>query len=39
VLSDEFKDFVVKLLAYNYSDRPSIEEIKDHPWFKGDLPT
>ena len=39
VLSDDFKDFVVKLLAYNYSDRPSIEEIKEHQWFKGDLPT
>ncbi|CDW73506.1 protein kinase domain containing protein [Stylonychia lemnae] len=39
VLSEDFKDLVVKLLAYNYTDRLIIEEIKDHQWFRGDLPT
>jgi serine/threonine protein kinase len=38
-LTDEFKNLIVKLLAYDFTDRPSIEEIKEHAWFKGSLPT
>jgi serine/threonine protein kinase len=38
-LSEEFKDLVVKMLSYNFGERPSIEEIKEHPWFKKDLPS
>jgi serine/threonine protein kinase len=30
--SPEFKDLVFKMLAYNGVDRPSIEQIKEHPW-------
>lgn len=32
-LSEEFKDLVVRMLAYCFSDRPTIEEIKEHAWF------
>ena len=32
-LSDEFKDLIVKMLAYHGKDRPTIEDIKIHPWF------
>lgn len=30
--SSEFKDLVFKMLAYNMVDRPSINQIKEHPW-------
>jgi len=33
-LSEEFKDLVIKMLAYNPAKRPTIEEIKSHPWMK-----
>lgn len=32
-LSKEFRDLVMRMLAYKGSDRPTIEEIKKHPWF------
>ena len=32
-LSEEFKDFIMKMLAYHGKDRPTIEDIKNHPWF------
>ena len=31
--SDNFKDLYTKLIAYEPKNRPSIEEILDHPWF------
>jgi len=31
-LSEEFKDLVLKMLAYNPAKRPTIAEIKKHPW-------
>ena len=31
-LSDNFKDLIVKMLSYNPADRPTIQDIKDHPW-------
>ena len=33
-LSEEFKDLVLRMLAYNPAKRPTIEEIKSHPWMK-----
>lgn len=33
-ISDDFKDLTMKMLSYNPANRPSIEEIKDHPWMK-----
>jgi serine/threonine protein kinase len=35
----EFKDLVFKMLAYNMVDRPSLDQIKDHPWLKGPTPS
>ena len=37
--SNEFKDMVFKMLAYNMVDRPSINQIKDHPWLQGPTPS
>lgn len=37
--SEEFKDLVFKMLSYNMLDRPSLEQIKEHPWLKGPTPT
>jgi len=38
-LSDDFKDLILKLFSYDGKDRPTIEEIRNHPWMKetGDL--
>ena len=30
--SDEFKDLMLKMFAYNPNDRPTISELKSHPW-------
>eukprot|EP00826_Nyctotherus_ovalis_P037739 TRINITY_DN3469_c0_g1_i14.p1 TRINITY_DN3469_c0_g1~~TRINITY_DN3469_c0_g1_i14.p1 ORF type:complete len:323 (-),score=95.91 TRINITY_DN3469_c0_g1_i14:123-1037(-) len=35
IFSREFKDLINKLLAYKAEARPSIETIKEHPWYKG----
>lgn len=32
-LSDDFKDLIVKMLAYHGRDRPTLEQIKNHRWF------
>jgi len=37
--SDEFKDLVIKMLSYNFLDRPSLEKIKNHPWMQGPTPS
>ena len=31
-LSAEFKDLIVNMLAYDGRQRPTIDEIKAHPW-------
>lgn len=38
-MSDDFKDIIFKMIAYSYTDRPSIKEIKNHNWFMQKLPT
>lgn len=37
--SEEFKDLVVSMMAYHFYDRPSIRDIRNHPWLKGELPS
>ena len=32
-LSEEFRDLIMRMLSYKGSERPTIEEIKKHPWF------
>jgi serine/threonine protein kinase len=34
IVSDEFKSLFFNMIAYEYIQRPSIEEIKEHPWIK-----
>ena len=36
-LSEEFKDLYFKMVAVKPGDRPSIQDILDHPWFKSYL--
>lgn len=31
-LSNEFKDFVLKMFSYDGTKRPTLQEIADHPW-------
>ena len=37
--SEEFKDFIQRLLCYNVEDRMNMEELMNHAWFKGAAPT
>ena len=37
--SSEFKDLMNGLLAFDPVQRPSLAEIKNHPWYLGELPT
>lgn len=39
VSMDFFKDLIEKMLAYDYSERPTLQEIKNHPWFTQKLPS
>ena len=32
--SDDFKSLVVQMLSYQPEDRPTIDEIRNHPWLK-----
>lgn len=36
-VSWEFKDLIMKMLSPNGSERPSFEQIREHPWMKKDL--
>jgi len=36
--SDVFKNLVLSMMSYHSYDRPSIEEIRNHPWLKGEVP-
>lgn len=33
-LSDDFKDLILKIFSYDGKKRPTVEEIKNHPWMK-----
>jgi len=33
-LSDDFKDLVLKMFNYDGKKRPTIEELKNHPWMQ-----
>ena len=33
-LSDDFKDYIIKIFSYDGLYRPDIEELKNHPWMK-----
>jgi len=33
--SEEFQDLINAMLAFNPEERPSVEQIKGHPWFNG----
>mmetsp|Transcript_13573 Transcript_13573/g.23096 ORF Transcript_13573/g.23096 Transcript_13573/m.23096 type:complete len:210 (+) Transcript_13573:414-1043(+) len=33
-LSEEFKDLITKIFSYDGSKRPTVEEIKSHPWMQ-----
>ena len=37
--SNEFKELIILMLGTEASFRPSIAEIKAHPWFNGPVPT
>jgi len=37
--SDEWYDFINRMLQYNPQDRMTLEEIKAHPWFTAPAPT
>ena len=30
--SEEFKDLVLNMMSYNHKNRPTLEEIRNHPW-------
>ena len=30
--SPEFKDLVLNMMAYNHKHRPTLEQIRNHPW-------
>ena len=32
--SDEFKDLVFRMMAYNLRQRPTLGEIRGHPWMQ-----
>jgi serine/threonine protein kinase len=33
-LSPEFKDLIIKMFSYDGSKRPTVDEIKNHPWMQ-----
>lgn len=38
-LSSEFMDLITRMLQPNPNDRLNIKEIKEHPWYKGSVPS
>jgi serine/threonine protein kinase len=38
-LSKNFIDFISKMFVYEPSERMSLQDIKDHPWYKGEVPS
>ena len=37
--SSEFRDLITSMLAFDPTHRPSLAEIKEHPWFTGPVPS
>merc|ERR1712070_795487 len=37
-LSPEFKDLIIKMFSYNGNERPTIAQIREHPWMSGEKP-
>ena len=37
-LSHEFKDLIQKMLSYDPTERPSIADIREHPWMNIEYP-
>lgn len=37
--SDEFKDLYTKLIAFEPKERPTLKEIRDHPWMTLSMPS
>ena len=37
-LSEEFKDLIIRMLSYDPARRPTIEELRSHPWLQTALP-
>lgn len=37
--SEEFKDLVIRMISYNYLERPTLEQIEEHPWMQGPVPS
>jgi len=35
-LSDDFKDLILKFFSHNGDDRPTIEQVRAHPWMQAD---
>ena len=35
--SPEFRDLVLSMMSYHYYDRPSLSEIRNHDWLKGEV--
>jgi serine/threonine protein kinase len=33
-LSNEFKDLYIKMISFNPNDRPTLQQIAEHPWMK-----
>lgn len=33
-LSEDFKDLILKFFAYNGEERPTMEQLKNHPWMQ-----
>jgi len=33
-LTDEFKDLILKMFSYDASKRPTVEELRNHPWMQ-----
>lgn len=31
-VSDDFEDLIFKMLSYDVTKRPTIDEVRDHPW-------
>lgn len=38
-LSENFKNFFIKLITFNYKDRPTYQQILDDPWMKEETPS
>lgn len=33
-VSEEFKELMISMVSYDASERPSVEDIKNHKWMK-----